>query len=176
MTVSDIEAIRLRPGMYVGGVDESGIHHLLWELVANALDEHVAGREEDIVVEVALTWSDPWRESVESFANVYRTTGGGTHVRGLRLGLLAAIRATIPTARGQSTRMLERAIAPGLIAAVCVRLNDPSFGGPTRDVLSTPRVATIVKHVLARELARHIAGHPAVRDFIDGRIRAVSRA
>jgi DNA gyrase/topoisomerase IV subunit B len=46
-----LEAVRRRPGMYVGDVrDGSGLHHLLWEIVANSLDEHLAGRASRIRV------------------------------------------------------------------------------------------------------------------------------
>ncbi|MBL4952087.1 DNA gyrase subunit B [Neobacillus sp. YIM B02564] len=38
-----LEAIRLMPGMYVGGTDKQALHHLIWEIVANSLDEHLAG-------------------------------------------------------------------------------------------------------------------------------------
>jgi DNA gyrase subunit B len=42
--LSTIAAMRKRPGMWVGDVhDGSGLHHLIWEVVANVLDEHLAG-------------------------------------------------------------------------------------------------------------------------------------
>jgi DNA gyrase subunit B len=45
-----IEHIRLRPGMYVGGKDIRAMHHLVYEIVDNAIDEALAGRCDRIVV------------------------------------------------------------------------------------------------------------------------------
>ncbi len=45
-----IEHIRLRPGMYVGGTDARALHHLIYEIVDNAVDEALAGRCDSITV------------------------------------------------------------------------------------------------------------------------------
>jgi len=41
--LDEIKAVRLRPGMYIGGTDKQGLHHLLYEIVYNSVDEAMAG-------------------------------------------------------------------------------------------------------------------------------------
>src|SRR4030065_2764323 len=41
--LDEIKAVRLRPGMYIGGTDKYGLHQILYEIVYNSIDEAMAG-------------------------------------------------------------------------------------------------------------------------------------
>ena len=60
-----LEAVRNRPGMYIGSTDKRGLHHLIWEIVDNAIDEVINGYGDHIKItlnkDLSITISDNGR-------------------------------------------------------------------------------------------------------------------
>lgn len=52
-TLEGIEAIRLRPGMYIGSVGPDGVRHITLEIISNAVDEYLNGHCTQCIISVA---------------------------------------------------------------------------------------------------------------------------
>ncbi|MGN6724578.1 MAG: DNA gyrase subunit B [Tepidisphaeraceae bacterium] len=88
--LSDVEHVRTRPGMYIGGYNPRGLHHLVYEIVDNSIDEALAGYAKHIEVKInadgSCTVSDDGRgipvgihptEKIPTVEVVFATLGAG---------------------------------------------------------------------------------------------------
>lgn len=88
--LNDVEHVRTRPGMYIGGNNTKGLHHLVYEIVDNSIDEALAGFCKNILVKInadgSVTVADDGRgipvgihptEKIPTVEVVFATLGAG---------------------------------------------------------------------------------------------------
>ncbi|MCU0755453.1 MAG: ATP-binding protein [Xanthomonadales bacterium] len=147
--------------------------------IADLVEERIAGRpatpmfrlqttSADIHIEVAAAWTAR-RGSIDSYANVHPTRGGGSHVRGLLRGLVGGLR-RVQASTDHPEADLHEVVERGLVAVIQVRLADPTFGAPTTDVLSTPAVDTAVSAMVATAFEDFLRSRPEVLDHLRARL------
>ncbi|GAP61916.1 DNA gyrase subunit B [Ardenticatena maritima] len=134
---------------------------------------------DDMVVEVAMQYTDSYTESVFSFANNINTVEGGTHLTGFRSALTRTIN---DYARKQGilkekdSNFSGEDVREGLTAIISVKLRDPQFEAQTKIKLNNPEVKGAVESVTNEMLSQWLEEHPREAKAILNKILTSARA
>lgn len=118
--------------------------------------------EGDIMVEIAIQYTDDFDETVLAYANNEYNSEGGMHVTGFRTALTRVVNsyAVKNNFVKENDKLTGEDLREGLTAIISVKLPNPQFEGQTKGKLGNPEVRTAVDAVLSHELEVFLEEHP----------------
>jgi DNA gyrase subunit B len=140
---------------------------------------YIEHTKDNVVVEIALQYTDAYSETILSFANNINTHEGGTHLTGLRNSLTRVINDYARKnniLKDNDDNLSGDDVREGLTAIVSVKVPDPQFEGQTKQKLGNSEVQTIVSSVANEKIQEWLDFNPKIgRTIIDKALQA-SRA
>lgn len=154
-----------RSGEHQSFSGEGGIRSFLDHRGKGAVAVHsepimVTERKGSMYLEAAFRWTDGYAEDIWSYVNTLRTSYGGEHVDGLRMGVARAVNRyaieheLLGTLSGQTIKTVD--ILEGLTAVIAVSMERPKFDGQTKRRLQSPETADFVRRSVEHALARRL--------------------
>jgi len=123
---------------------------------------YVSKQNGDLLVEVAIQYTDEYDERVLSYANNIYNPEGGMHVTGFRTALTRSIN-NYAVKNGyikESEKLTGEDLREGLTAIISVKLPNPQFEGQTKAKLGNPEARTAVEAVMSEFLENYLEEHP----------------
>ncbi|HRY82352.1 MAG TPA: DNA topoisomerase (ATP-hydrolyzing) subunit B [Candidatus Moranbacteria bacterium] len=131
--------------------------------VKNEMPFYVEKSVDDTLVEIAMQYTDGYKEHVFSFANNIFTPEGGMHEVGFRSALTRAINSYAKKTgilKEKDDNFTSEDFQEGLTAVISVKLKNPQFEGQTKAKLGNNEVRGIVSNVTSEALAEYLEAHP----------------
>jgi len=140
---------------------------------------YVQKRVEDIEVEVALQYTEEYKETVLGFANNIFTAEGGTHISGFRSGLTRVLN-TYARKKGylkeKDENLSGEDVKEGLTAIISLKIGEPQFEGQTKSKLGNTEARPAVENVFGEAFAEFLEENPKDAEAICQKILLASRA
>ncbi len=149
------------------------------KLVKNEMPFYVRKEQEDTLVEVAVQYTDSYKEHVFSFANNISTPEGGMHEAGFRSALTRVINSYAKKTgllKEKDDNFTAEDFQEGLTAVISVKLRNPQFEGQTKAKLGNGEIRGIVSSATAEALAEYLEAHPNNAKAIISKISLTSKA
>ena len=136
----------------------------------------VTGEKDDVEVDIALTYTNAFSETIEGFVNNVTTPGGGTHISGFKLSITKAIKDYLNVngkAADKKVTLTGDDVREGICAIISVRVPEPQFEGQTKDKLGNPEVQSIVQQVFFEKFYSYLDENPkSAQAIVDKSISA----
>src|SRR6201987_2977421 len=124
----------------------------------------IRGEREEIVLEVAMEWTDSYHETMFCFTNNIPQRDGGTHLAGFRAALTRTVNAYANDsgiAKKEKVGLSGEDMREGLTCILSVKVPDPKFSSQTKDKLVSSEVRPVIESIVADRLTQWFEEHPA---------------
>ena len=142
--------------------------------VKNEMPFYVNKENGDTVVEIAVQYTDSYKEHVFSFANNISTPEGGMHEAGFRAALTRVVNSYAKKTgllKEKDENYTAEDLQEGLTAVIRVKLRNPQFEGQTKAKLGNGEIRGIVSSVMGESLAEYLEAHPNNAKAIISKVR-----
>lgn len=148
---------------YEGGIKEYIQYLNKNKNVINKDVIYTEAKKDDVIVELAMQYTDDYYENVVTFANNIRTPEGGTHLIGFRNAITKTINnyaRKINLLKEKDTNLLGEDVREGLSAIISVKITHPQFEGQTKTKLGNAEVRAICDYVTSEALETFLEENP----------------
>jgi len=167
-------------GYYFEGGIKSYVEHLNHNKeVVNKEPFYVEKKIDNTNIEIAIQYTDSYKENVQSFANNILTPEGGTHITGFRTALTKAIKDYAKKGgflKDTDGNLAGEDVREGLSAVISVKLPNPQFEGQTKAKLGNPEIQNQVQTVLSEYFSYYLEENPNEAKSIIGKCLLSARA
>ena len=135
--------------------------------------------KENVLVEIALQYSDEYHESVYTYVNNINTEDGGTHLTGFRTALTKVINNYAKSngiLKENESGLSGEDVREGISAVVSIKVENPQFEGQTKAKLGNSEAKTAVESALSEYLEYYFEERPAIARTIIEKAVLASRA
>ncbi len=134
---------------------------------------------EDVLVEIALQYTDEYKETMNAFTNNIYNPDGGTHVSGFRTALTRTINQYARAKnllKEKDSNLSGDDVREGMTAIISIKLEEPQFEGQTKAKLGNVEAKAAVESVLGETLGTWLEEHPRDAESIIGKCILSARA
>jgi len=131
--------------------------------IKNEMPFYVEETVDDTLVEIAMQYTDSYKEHILSFANNIFTPEGGMHEAGFRAALTRVINSYAKKSgilKEKDGNFIAEDLQEGLTAVVSIKLKNPQFEGQTKAKLGNGEARGIVSGVTSKALSEYLESHP----------------